>query len=234
MKVDDKMHQAQVAILHALLFRPAASFAELQKASKLSSDHFNFHLKRMLEQEIIQKNPEGQYELTSAGKEYANRFDTDERVVERQPKVAVLLRVIREDGRMVCQQRLKQPYYGYWGRPTGKIRWGETIIECAARELMEETGLTADLTMQGVYHKIDINQDTKELLEDKIFFVVRGENPKGDLLESFDGGRNAWLSLEEVSREEKIFDGVAEGYAPTSSGKLTFHESSHYYTPDQY
>jgi len=234
MKVDDKMHQAQVAILHALLFRPAAGFAELQKASELESDHFNFHLKKMLEQEIIKKNAHGQYELTIAGKEYANRFDTDERVVERQPKVAVLLLIIREDGRMLCQQRLKQPFYGFWGRPTGKIRWGETILECAARELMEETGLTADLTMQGVYHKIDINQETKKLLEDKIFFIVHGQNPQGDMLEEFDGGRNAWLSFEEVSSEEKVFDGMGEGYLTTTSDELTFREKTHYYTPDQY
>jgi len=234
MKVDDKMHKAQVAILHALLFRPAAGFAELQKASKLSSDHFSFHLKKMLEQDVVRKNSKGQYELTMAGKEYANRFDTDERVVERQPKVCVLLLIEREDGRMLCQQRLKQPFYGFWGRPTGKVRWGETIIQGAARELMEETGLEADLQLKEIYHKIDINKDTNKLLEDKIFFTVHGINPRGEMLEEFDGGRNAWFTLEEVLAQDKVFDGMSRGHQTATQSELLFNERNHYYTTDQY
>jgi dATP pyrophosphohydrolase len=30
---------------------------------------------------------------------------------------------------------------GFWQSVTGSLRWGETPAECAARELMEETGL---------------------------------------------------------------------------------------------
>lgn len=230
------MHPAQVAILHALLFRPSANFAELQKASELTSDHFNFHLKQMIEQKLVRKNSDGAYTLTTSGKEYANRFDTDERVVERQPKVAVLLRVQREDGKMLCQQRLKQPFYGFWGRPTGKIRWGETILETAARELMEETGLEADLKLTQIYHKIDRDKESGELLEDKIFFSVVGTHPRGELKETFDGGRNAWLSLEEAMAQEKVFDGLADGYlAPKSApGDISFKESVHAYTREQY
>lgn len=236
MKVDDKMHKAQVAILHALLFRPAAGFAELQQASKLSSDHFAFHLKKMLEQKVVYKNKKGLYELTTAGKEYANRFDTDERIIERQPKVGVLLLIEQEDGRSLYQQRLKQPFYGFWGRPTGKVRWGETILEGAARELMEETGLEAKLRLQEIYHKLDFDKETSKLLEDKIFFVVHGTRPQGSLLADFDGGHNAWLTLEELLAQEKVFDSVRDGYLAISKsgGELKFTEHNHFYTTDQY
>lgn len=234
MRINEKMHRAQVEILHALLFRPVANFAQLQKASGLSSDHFVFHLKKMIEQGVVSKNANGHYELTIAGKEYANRFDTDERVVERQPKVAVLLLIERDDGRMVCQQRLKQPYYGYWGRPTGKIRWGETILETAARELMEETGLEADLTLREIYHKIDRQKETGELLEDKIFFTVHGANPRGELQKEFDGGRNAWFTLEEVMAQDKVFDGLEKGYLSSKDPELRFVEKDHFYTREQY
>ncbi|HSX28856.1 MAG TPA: NUDIX hydrolase [Candidatus Saccharimonadales bacterium] len=234
MNINDTMHPAQVAILHALLFRPSAGFAELQKASELSSDHFAFHLKKMLEQQLIHKNTDNHYELTIEGKEYANRFDTDERVVERQPKVAVLLLIEHQDGRLLYQQRLKQPFYGFWGRPTGKIRWGETITEAAARELMEETGLEADLEFRAIYHKLDFDKESNKLLEDKIFFTVYGSNPRGELAEHFDGGRNAWLSLEEVQAQEKVFEGMKDGYLTAKNKNLTFKEKSHFYTRDQY
>ncbi|HVI69534.1 MAG TPA: NUDIX domain-containing protein [Magnetospirillaceae bacterium] len=234
MSIESKVHQAQVDILHVLLFKPDAAFAELQKASGLSSDHFTFHIKQLLEQDLIAKNPKGHYHLTRKGKEFANRFDTDARTVERQPKVAVCLVIARDDGKEIVQQRLKQPYYGYWGRPTGKIRWGETIIAGAARELLEETGLTADLVFDSIYHKMDYNQKTGELLEDKIFFVVNGTHPRGELIEAFEGGRNTWMTREEYAAQSlsfytnDTFDNTAE--LPS----ITIYEARHDYAPEHY
>lgn len=231
MKVNDTMHSAQVAILHALLFKPSASFAQLQKSSALSSDHFNFHLKKMLEQKLILKNADGHYEFTPKGKEFANQFDTDNKTVERQPKVSVLLVVQGNDGEWLCQQRLKQPFYGYWARPTGKIRYGETIMECAARELLEETNLIADFEYRGIYHKMDYAAVSGELLEDKIFFVMFGTNPKGKLLQEFEGGRNAWLSVEEIRKLDKAFVGLDEGSELIGDG---FQEHRFEYTKDEF
>lgn len=233
MNINDRMHPAQVAILHALLFRPSAGFAELQKASALSSDHFNFHLKKMIEQKLVEKSQSGHYTLTVPGKEYANRFDTDARVVERQPKVAVLLAIENSEGKWLCQQRLKQPFYGFWGRPTGKIRYGETILECAARELMEETNLTATLEFKGIYHKLDYTVDEGELLEDKIFFIIYGTNPRGILTEEFEGGRNEWLSIPEITELENAFEGLDKS-VELVRGPLSFAERRHEYDSKVY
>jgi len=38
---------------------------------------------------------------------------------------------------------------GFWQSVTGTLRWGETPADCAARELMEETGLAADGLRDG-------------------------------------------------------------------------------------
>ncbi len=232
MNINDTMHPAQVAILHALLFRPSAGFAELQKASALSSDHFNFHLKKMIEQTLIKKNSDSHYVLTTAGKEYANRFDTDARVVERQPKVAVLLAIENDKGQWLCQQRLKQPFYGFWGRPTGKIRYGETILEGAARELMEETSLTATLEFKGTYHKLDFTKEGK-LLEDKIFFIVHGTDPRGTLAREFEGGRNEWLSVPEIKTLENAFEGLDKSIEMVH-GPISFAERRHEYDSKVY
>lgn len=235
MSVDKLLHKAHVAIIHELLFRPDARFAELQKASKLSSDHFNFYLKQLIEDGLIAKNKAGAYHLTPKGKEFANRFDTEARTVERQPKVAVCLMVRRDDGKCLVQQRLKQPFYGYWGRPTGKIRWGETILEAAARELMEETGLEADLAFENIYHKMDFNKATGELLEDKIFFVVACSNPRGDFIAEFEGGRNAWLTQEEYASQPLSFESSKDNFkAQAQEQTITITEASHEYAPENY
>ncbi len=209
MSLDIHIHSAQTSILRELLFHPQANYSALQKPTGLTSDHFNFHISRLVELGLVKKTARGMYSLTIRGKEYANRLDTDNNTVERQPKTAVLLAIeceVNGTRQWVFQQRLKNPYFGFWGLPSGKIRWGETVVQTAERESLEETGLSADWRVAGVYHEIVVQKETGEMLEDKIFFVVHGTNPKGKLQEDFEGGHNEWLVREAANGQEKIFD----------------------------
>lgn len=211
MSLEVNIHDAQTVILRELLFHPSVGFAKLQKLTGMQSDHFNFHLKKLVDLKLVEKISRGTYALTPRGKEYANKLDTDNNTIERQPKVAVILVIERTRGgkkEYLLQQRLKQPFYGFWCCPTGKVRWGETIPETAARELMEETGLRADHRMAGVYHELVYQQETGEQLEDKIFFVVHCTKVKGKMFEEFKGGRNYWLTREEASAKEKVFSSI--------------------------
>jgi len=209
MSLEVKVHDAQMVILRELLFHPSVSFAKLQKITGMSSDHFNFHLQKLIELKLVEKVSRGTYSLSPRGKEYANKLDTDSNTVERQPKTAVILAIerLKKDGtkEYLFQERLKQPYFGFWGFATGKVRWGETITQTAERELLEETGLLADHRVAGVYHELVYQQETGEQLEDKIFFVVQCTNTKGKLLEAFEGGRNSWMTREEALVQPKIF-----------------------------
>lgn len=234
MALDIRIHEAQTAILRELLFHPHAGFAKLQKPTGLSSDHFTFHIARLVALGLVEKTARGQYRLTAKGKEYANKLDTDSNTIERQPKVAVCLIIHDNQGRTLMQQRLKQPYYGWWGRPTGKIRWGETILDAAARELQEETDLAADLTFRGIYHKMDYNQQTNDLLEDKIFFTIQGENPRGTLKETFEGGRNQWMAPADITALERSFVNIEDARQMNVPGPMDFVEVPHQYLPEDY
>jgi 8-oxo-dGTP pyrophosphatase MutT (NUDIX family) len=203
-----KLHAVQTSILRALLFQPSASYASLQQLTDLSSDHFNFHVTRLVELGFVEKVQRGTYRLTIAGKEYANRLDTDNNTVERQPKSAVIFGLSREhDGQIeyLFQKRRKNPYYGFWGLPSGKVRWGETILETARRESQEETGLDADFTVISVYHETVQDSSNGSIIEDKIFFMVLGKNIRGELLEEFEGGHNEWRTVESVLKESKKY-----------------------------
>lgn len=209
MSLEVNIHAVQTSILRELLFRPHAGYAELQKPTDLTSDHFNFHIARLVELKLVEKVARGKYQLTSRGKEYANRLDTDNNTIERQPKSAVLLALERtHNGKTeyVFQERLKNPYFGFWGMPSGKMRWGETVIETARRESLEETGLDADFEVMGVYHEHVIQEESQELLEDKIFFVVRGTNTHGAFISDFEGGHNEWMSFDEAFKKELKFE----------------------------
>ncbi|AOX15808.1 NUDIX hydrolase [Kozakia baliensis] len=59
-----------------------------------------------------------------------------------RPVVAAIA-VVLHGGRALLVRRANPPDLGMWGFPGGKIELGETLMECAVRELQEETGVTA-------------------------------------------------------------------------------------------
>lgn len=232
MAYEPNAHDVQMKLLREMLFVPKASFATLQKATGLTSDHANFHIKKLVDVGYVEKTDDG-YVLTREGKEYANRMDTDEVKIEKQPKISVLLIVDDKDGKSLAQQRLKQPYYGFWGRMSGKVRWGETLEEAANRELQEETGLTADFHYSGLYHKMDYTKDG-EMLEDKYFLVMYGVNPRGEFIADAEGHHNEFLSMDELLEKEKRFQMIPEVTEFAKQGAGNLFEKKHEYKPEDY
>jgi 8-oxo-dGTP diphosphatase len=57
------------------------------------------------------------------------------------PRVGVGVIVVR-DGRVLLGERRGSHGAGTWALPGGNLDFGESVAQCAARELQEETGLT--------------------------------------------------------------------------------------------
>ena len=228
-------HKAQMAILRTLLIQGVSSFSELARTAKLSNDHGTFHIKKLVTAGMVEHTPKsyGKYQLTRKGKEYANRMDTEELVIEKQPKLVVDIGIEDGNGKFLFQERRKQPYSGFWGFPTGKIRWGETILEAAARELMEETGLTATLKAVGVHHKLDYNENS-EMLEDKYLILVHGVNPLGTMIIETETHTNHWLTPDEYSVLDKRFGDIDETLGFISGSHAFLTETEYRYKNDAY
>ena len=59
-----------------------------------------------------------------------------------------------KDGKVLLIQRAKPPL-GLWSLPGGRVEFGETAVAAAERELLEESGVTADLIAYiGLYEVI--------------------------------------------------------------------------------
>jgi ADP-ribose pyrophosphatase YjhB (NUDIX family) len=221
-------HPVQVGIIHALTFCRSARFSEL-KMQHVSSDRFSFHLKRLLENDVIE-HTSNHYRLTNKGKGIAGQIGSPEDNSERHPRVGVLVCCVRENTRTkkreyLIQERLKHPFFGCFGCMATKVRWGETVEQAAKRGLREEQGLSATLTLVGVKHKVDAS--SKVTLEDKYFFVFRGESHKGTLIERFDGGKNSWMSRNDLLKLPNVYGDVAGTLDMIDGNHISFRENIH-------
>lgn len=78
----------------------------------------------------------------------------------RHPAAAVSV-VIRDErtGAFLLARRAHPPAKDLWAFPGGRVDWGETIRQAAARELAEETTLTVDPDSLAVAEVVDLIGD---------------------------------------------------------------------------
>lgn len=200
------LHKIQMLILRELLFNPNSRFTDLN-IQGLSTDHFSYHVNVLIKEGYVKKD-NSKYSLTTKGKEYANRMDTDEASIERQPKIAVMIvatKTMKGKKYLLVQERTKEPYFGYSGFITGKIRYGEKVLETAKRELKEESGLEcSEIHIKRIVHDHVVLEDTGELVEDKMFYVIHIVNPTGELISTLNG-KNVWITEKEFKNLKKKY-----------------------------
>lgn len=131
-----------------------------------------------------------------------------------RPKVGVAVLLI-QDHKILLGKRRNSHGQGAWATPGGHLEFGETLEECAKRELIEETGLTA-ASAKKLWFTNDIHaQEDKHYIT--IFMLVDAisgelQNREPDKCESwqwFDCNNlpsPLFLSLENLIIKEKILE----------------------------
>lgn len=195
------MHTTKEKILKKLIYTPHLGFNELWN-QKGESNNFAYHLRILEEDGLIEKNKE-KYSLTLEGKKYALYMRGETGKIEKAPLTTVAIIIYdKKTDKVLMQKRTKEPFYGLWITPAGKLEHDQFILECAKEEVKSETGLDCDLSLKGL---ISIKTFTKdELVFNHNLFIVKGENPRGELVLETREGKNKWMSLNEV-KELKSF-----------------------------
>lgn len=229
-------HPVQASILQMLRHTASARYSDLMRPSGLESDSFKFHLRSLVQRGFVQKNGTA-YTLTAQGKELANNFDDAERTVQKQPKLTlrICLSRINQVGEteFLFQERLRNPYWGYWDTIGGPVLWGESIEDAANRELAKQTGLQATAAVKAFYRVRDFNETTGELLEDKLFVVLSADAYEGEVTDSWPGGHNAWMTVEQLLQTGKYFASTPKMIDLLNSG-LSYASEDIRYTLDDY
>ncbi|MFI5241144.1 MAG: NUDIX domain-containing protein [Microgenomates group bacterium] len=189
-----QQHEIQLQILKKALFADKLRYSDLKPDPDMENNQFDFHLDKLIADGLIEKK-DREYKLTNKGKEYANRMDTDRVNIPHQGKIGAMICCTKTKNNLteyLIYTRLKQPFFGCQGFPTGKIAYGEKVVDGAERELLEETGLKGKAQVVAIKHYLVIDKQSDQLVEDKYMYLCLIKNPSGKLTPN-DEGKFEWV-----------------------------------------
>jgi ADP-ribose pyrophosphatase YjhB (NUDIX family) len=185
-------HDVQKAILLKLIHNPTLSFNELWNKEG-ESNKFAYHINKMESDGLIAKSLEGKYALTAEGKKLSAFIEGDTGGRAEFPTLTIFQLVWRDDGRLLCQKRLKEPFYGMWGFVSGKQNFGWNILECAKRDLKEETNLDSGPYIIRGIEQVKTYEGGK-LLFHHFLIAVETRNPIGELKVRSHKAEHVWMT----------------------------------------
>jgi mutator protein MutT len=108
---------------------------------------------------------------------------TDTRKYPDRPFIGIGAVIVQGD-RVVLIKRKYEPLAGQWSLPGGAVEIGETLEECVAREMLEETGLEVEVgPVIEVFDRITRDEDGRVryhyVLVDYLCWPVNGELQAG-------------------------------------------------------
>ncbi len=133
---------------------------------------------------------------------------------------ATLVYIVRAE-EILLMRRRKEPNLGWLSPPGGKLRDGEPASECAAREMLEETGLVARaMELRATVHHLGPAEDEQWM---QYLFLV--DAFEGELVRSGVEGDLDWYRIDDLKSgrlpippADPFFHPLVLGDAASSAG----------------
>lgn len=188
------MHWIQKHVLAQLITSPRLRYAKIKPGS-VEGNLFMYHLRALMKEGLVVKSVDGLYELTPAGKLYADRLSLKTLTPRVQPRIVTLITCRNDQDEWLLYRRKRQPLLGQVGFPYGKLHLDESVEAAASRELMEKTGISASLHHRGDGY-ITI-YESGEVVSQILFHLFYGTDPKGKIKQDQRSGEVFWGRIED-------------------------------------
>lgn len=119
------------------------------------------------------------------------------------PKLELTTMVMIQDPntqKVLVQDRIKS--WKGLSFPGGHVEQGESFVDCAVREIKEETGLTiCNLKSCGVIHWMN-----NQTFDRYIVFLYKTTEFSGELLTDTKEGKHFWMDIDDLKRQPSTND----------------------------
>ncbi|AUR06516.1 NUDIX hydrolase [Phaeobacter inhibens] len=130
--------------------------------------------------------------------------------------LAVVCQSSQSGDQVVLVQRKSPPNAGWWGFPGGHVELGETAMQAAARELLEETGVIA--TPREVLSHVDVmlRDEAGEVQRQYLLVAVLCDYVSGQPAPDDDALQAQWVPVADLTSrfgatpDRMLIDQVAE------------------------
>ena len=116
-----------------------------------------------------------------------------------KPTLGAIAVVIR-DGKTLLVQRKRPPAGGQWGFPGGHVELGETALEAARRELLEETGVRAEPLEYLTNVDVILRGDDGQVARHYLLAVVLCDYQDGEPIAADDAADARWVRFDDVPK----------------------------------
>lgn len=104
------------------------------------------------------------------------------------PVIKAASACVWRDGKVLLARRGKTVGHGTWAFPGGRVEPGETALEAAHRELLEETGVTAELSQMIGEFRVSTADATFHIISFAGFYR------SGEAVAASDSDAVAWVA----------------------------------------
>lgn len=191
-------HDVRKNIFKKLMYASGLSFSQLQ-GDNIRSNHFNYHLNKLVDLGIIKKDKDGLYSLTNIGNELAIYVDLNNMGVHKQPFVIAGV-IIRKGNKILLSKLEREPFKGIWATSVvGRVRFGEGIKESVVRQTIERTGYAPkDLKLKIIYSMRTYNKN--DIHSHHLFYVFKCDEFTGELKKKTVDRYNKWFNIKNLEK----------------------------------
>ena len=132
------MEKFEKNILELFLYHDSLKFNEIEKSLKIRSNKLSYHIKKLIEKEILEKR-EDTYNLSEKS-EYLIPYISNKITV-----LPVIIIHIGNNKQCFLYERLKRPFKNKLGLPGGRLLMNESIEECTKRIMKSKHNLDIKL-----------------------------------------------------------------------------------------
>ena len=191
-KIFEKKEREEIFKL--FLERKKLRFSSIQKKVNLRSNHLTYHLKIMVDNNILEKRNE-YYSITDDAQKYIPLFAN---VIgdKFSPLPVVLVCLVREN-RVLLIKRKNRPYKNYWGMIGGRILHDEVAEDSSLRLIEKKAGIV-DCRFAKVCDVVDEKVYENNVLANSfILYFVRVDTDVEDF-EDKGYGKLMWHDIDKL------------------------------------